>query len=253
MSAMEKHRFVRMFVIVSGLLSMIYYSLAKAEDVYNFYFQKGSAPQTVIQGGSGQTLPAKLSTHPNEPTQALQPISQPPAVAPPANISTQLAAPVEAPPGYKPFTLSLGYGSVVDSLGSGMTYLLGLQYSFNRFLGLRAQGRLRNLESGSSDYVLIDPKQGENRWGGMAALVFTPLRLELLGHRFIEFSTFAGAETYRKLAGSSLGSGYNVAVTYGPLIGVSALLGLNENFGIEFQITRSVQATFVGGNLAFQF
>jgi hypothetical protein len=137
-----------------------------------------------------------------------------------------------------------------------MSYSLGLQYSFNRFLGVRTQARLRNLQADSPDYRLANSNQSANQWGGMAAVAFTPLRLDLVGHRLIEISALVGVDTHRKLAGSTGKKGqeqYSLATGYGPFIGATALFALNENVGIELQINKSKQAAYVGGNLAFQF
>lgn len=267
MNIRQISRIARMMILIGGLLGFVMITIARADDVYNFYFQKGSGPQTVVQGGSGQSSAAKaaatLPTTSNEPAPATpQPISAPAANPSPAVNSNSSLSTAQAPfpqeeSGNRPFTILLGYGKVADSLGSNMSYSVGLQYNFNRFLGARLQGRFRDTQSGNSNYELTNGNQSANKVGGMLAMMFTPLRLDLLGHRFMEFSAFAGAETYRRISDFSQDSSGSteatVATGFAPLVGATALLGLNDNVGIELQGSRSTKSTSVSGNLAFQF
>ncbi len=260
-------RITRVLMVTFGLLGFLYVTLADADDVYNFYFQKGGAPQNVIQGGGGQSTAAKPAPNP-ETASAPAPVPAPMPEA--TNSSTQtVATPMEpSSSGHKPFTLGVGYGRIVDPLGSSAAYTFNAQYNFNRFLGFRAQARLRNTKTNKYNQspFYTDESPDKNKWGGMAAITFTPLRLDLMGHRFIEFSAFAGAETYRKFAMDerpdryghySYGPGKRRVVTgVAPILGVSSLVALNENVGLEITANRSIDSnktTAISGNIAFQF
>lgn len=228
--------FLRMFIVVTCLFSLVWITKVIADDVYNFYFQKGGAPNTVVQGGAGQATSS--ATPVPRPAQSPEETPSSPVSNDSAEVkgSTSAAAALaqqdEARRTRKPFAITLGYAGIADKLGSERAYTLGTQYNFNAFLGARLQGRLLEHEPLGGEF--------KDRLGGMLALVLTPLRLDLFGHRLLEVSVSAGAEVARQRS-------------LDPLAGVSALLSLNENFGVELQAHKSTKASFIGLNVAFLF
>lgn len=248
-------RIARMIFIISGVLVFTWITLEMAEaddDVYNFYFQKGAAPQSVVQGGAGQSgksqNPESLSTN----AEMAKTAEQTPANPVNAFITSEQKNDAEDSRAYKRFTAALGYGKSFDDIGSGMNYALGLQYSFNRYWSARIQGRWRDLQSQRSDYLLSDAKGNANRIGGSLSAAFTPLHLELLGHRFLDFAVFAGADTYRKISGDAI-TPTSLSTGFAPMLGLSALLSFNENAGVELTASRSDKSAYIGANLAFSF
>jgi hypothetical protein len=277
-----------------------------SEDVYNFYFQKGSAPNTVIQGGSGQTAknsetPAAVAPE----TPASQPATESPTVAPsstpsapqnseekiqpivarPPNSSLQVRDTTEpassliassnsnqslstemrthAPvavrdPEFKSIYLLGGLAQVNDEAGTGLAYTLGAQYNFNRYVGVRLQGQMLAPEDANYKRVLNDKEDQENIWGGQVLVAITPLRIQLLGHRFIDLSANAGIMTSRHLITETNQAGYennSVKLATHGFVGASALVAVNENFALEAYaaVQRGGNFSHLGANLVVQF
>jgi hypothetical protein len=172
---------------------------AQSNDVYNFYFQKGSAPNSVTQGGAGQQAATPLQPPQTIPSQL--------PTEPPAHVDNVVVAKTTPPPepekpvhDYKRFDLLLGVTRVNDDLGTGAAYTFGGQYNFSRYLGVRAQGQLLAVESANYHFPIVNRDDGSNKWGGQAAFVFTPLHMELLGHQLLKVSALGGIMSVRHLA-----------------------------------------------------
>jgi hypothetical protein len=236
--------FIRMFILAISLFCLVWLTkLVADDDVYNFYFQKGGAPNTVIQSGGGQSTGAAAlkppSTIPENASSATHALVENEEL----KVTSSATAPVQRPDMQKerkPFEVVLGYAGTKDPVGEGRAYSLGMQYNFNPFLAARLQGRIRNFQPDET---------AANRLGGMASFVLTPFRLDLLGHRLLELSAHAGVDTSRKRGSDER----DVSISVDPMIGASALLSLNENFGIEFQVNKSTRASFIGANVALMF
>ncbi len=213
---------------MTGLVLWI--SLVHADDVYNFYFQKGSAPQSVIQGGGKGNGPSG-----DEPTKVTPAASSVPEETP-SSAPTPTLRPIEGAEKSREtrFTLSLGYGRASASAVKDMNYTLGLKYAFNRYLGLAAQGRVQD---GSAGVARLS-----DRLGGMFALTFMPLHLDLMGQRFMEFSTYGGISRHPR-----------VTHDFSPAVGLTALLKINSTVGVELSAEKSTSSAFIGAGLAFQF
>jgi hypothetical protein len=213
-------------------------SWAQSNDVYNFYFQKGPAPNQVIQGGGGQQAGT-----PGQAPQTIPSVLQPPAATETAATSTAKAvAPVEKDPhAYNNWGILLGVTRVNDDVGTGLAYNFGVQYNFIRYLGLRLQGHFFANDTATYNQVLGNPDDNANKWGGQAALVFTPIHVELLGHQFLSVSALGGIMTMRQLGGVTSDDGmgnqtFDVRRISRGFWGVGAQFQLNENVGIEGSI-----------------
>jgi hypothetical protein len=225
------------------------------DDVYNFYFQKGGAPQSVIQGGRGQGV---NSDEASKASPALLPKSEETKTPVTVASAPTLAADLKKQD-YKSFNVLLGYGQISDEVGTSGAYSLGAQYNFNKFLGVRLQGHLTASETEKPTVKLADSNQSSNRYGGYGAVVFTPLHIELLGHQLIEVSALAGGMSYREhgepvfdLQGSQ---NYNVRTSLRGFLGAAATFTLNENVGLELfaSMVDGGKLGRVTGSLAFRF
>jgi hypothetical protein len=214
-------------------------------DVYNFYFQKGEAPQNVYQGGGGQDSSGLIA-----PASAPS-VPAPPATAPSTEQSQQV---VEAAPppkrDYNFYEIHLGPTRISDSVGQGTAYTLGGQLNFNRYLGTRLQGQYLASESADYSRPVKRTNQASNRWGGLAALVFTPLRMDLVGHSLIRISALSGVRSERRFKTAD-----QIQTRVEPFVGASVGVSLNENVGIEGSVAmvdggKIGQAT---GSLVFSF
>lgn len=242
-------------LVSMGLAALVFApQTACAEDVYNFYFQKGPGPQTVIQGGGGQTASAEAASVPpiRRGPQPLEEESVAPALK---SQTTVLAPPPTTETKYRPFEILAGLSQISDDLGSSRAYSLAAQYNFNRFIGLRAQGHFLAPEDDEKAKAQIHPDEPTNRWGGLASFVFTPIQVELIGHRFIDISAHAGVLSQRILGPKGTDGLNAVEVAGRGFVGAGVTLALNENLGVEgfASLMQGGQLGQVGGSLVFQF
>lgn len=208
-------------------------------DTYNFYFQKGAAPQSVIQGGAGQAA-AKTSaqgvvTEESTPNAVEKSLSASSTVNEVASVSPREE-------NENPLTLSLGYGILSDEGGSGASAVLGARYSFARSLGIRGQYWIGSTPGGYYDSNV------------MAAIDMTPIR-----SRVLDFSFFAGARTYRKYEENSphwSNTSNKRKLGYKPVFGVSALVSFSSRFGVELTAHQSLvgdEGRYGNAALAYRF
>jgi hypothetical protein len=235
MSTREQKFISAMIVSLFFIFGLFVWRQLRAEDVYNFYFQKGSGPQTVVQGGSGQSatkapISAEGLTEPL-PASVAVPAATPVAAPVAANPAPVAAVPAESRDRENSFSVTLGYENFRDAQGFGKGYDVGFRVAMTRALGLRLMGRFR------------EPNEQPSYFGGLAALELVPLRLKLFDHPFLNLGVFAGAENVRTASGKGIV----------PVAGISALFSLNSNFGIEALAMRSIDGHSVAGSLAFQF
>lgn len=206
-------------------------------DVYNFYFQKGGAPQTVIQGAGGQGVvgaPVQQSPVVIPPVPEVQPTSvmtTAPVAAPAATVETKVEQTSDsALLDQKTWEIHLGPTRFEDSVGSATAFTLGLQHNFNRYMAARLQGQLLAVESADYNRPMNQRDQGPNKWGGLASFVFTPLHMDLMGHKLIRVGGLVGLRSERAWSNDYSDS---VKTTIQPFAGASVGVNLNENVGIE--------------------
>jgi hypothetical protein len=219
-----------------GLIAIIGpYSEAQNNDVYNFYFQKGPAPQQVIQSGGGQAAAQPPAAPQPIPTQ-VQPAVDPPA----SNVVMAKTQPEPEKPlhDFKRIDLMFGGSRLSDELGTGLAYTFGAQYNFLRYLGVRAQGEFLDTSTAKYNVRPVDENDGSTKYGGQAALVFTPLHLELLGHQMLKVSALAGVTSRRFCDDPNLDPDHYTSCSsvkrgLRPFYGASASFALNENVAIE--------------------
>lgn len=240
----------------------------RADDIYNFYFQKAPGPTVVNQGGAGQTQTPAPS--PNQPLGPQPPVysgnvspnglaNMPPVTPgaqPPPTQTDQVTTKVEkhsedkASSELKHWELSFGVSSFSDvpsefrgtdyNTTSGFfpnsdasEWTLGLQYSFSRVLGLSVQlMQIRNR-----------PIQFDNQtnFDYAAGAVVTPFHFGLLGASSIDLGFIGGYMSlpvyYRwsKGDGSFYDSGrsydfsYHIGAYYA---GAKAKLNISDGFSI---------------------
>src|SRR5262249_6054972 len=149
--------------------------------------QKGGAPQTVIQGGGGQTAAPAPAAAPS-PAAEVQPPAPPAAAPVPVVATTQSGAPAAPERDYKRGELSLGATRIADEVGTGKAYTVGGQFNFNRYLGTRLIGYRLATESAAYNEgagPFLDQNKAPNLLGGQASLVFTPIHIDLVGHKLL--------------------------------------------------------------------
>jgi hypothetical protein len=265
----------RTFFSLAGICGFLFgcfqVQKAAADDVYNFYFQKGGAPQQVIQGASGQTTksasmdetkasdsPAQRSPTPGSPIQ--EPPSQNTSQETSEVLTTSLDSPSYQRAGeWNRVSVLAGLSHIADAVGSGQAYTLGGQYNFNRYLAIRLQGHFLAPENEVYEQPPADRNQKVNRWGGNFAFVFTPIHAQVLGHRFLDISAHAGVMSQRKFVTTGVSDQetgiQDIALVGKGFVGASALISLNENFGLEAFASLQEGGGFNrwGGNLAFKF
>lgn len=176
-------------LLFAALLGCLAATGLRAEDTYNFYFQKAPGPVTVNQGGSG---PAPKATDPEKAAEEQKAaIAQPaaPAAAQPAPAASSanvVATDTEPSRGYRPFEFSLGLAgssSTDPNAGSQQYYgnamsgqiVAGLQYNVASWLGIQAEGYYLKGERKSR---WNSPYSG-SRLDYAANLVLTPFRLRV--------------------------------------------------------------------------
>lgn len=227
-----------------------------ADDSYNFYFQKGNAPQSVIQGGGGQrTSGASTETgkaQPNDET----PTSVVANVAPAQQTTVASQIPYEVHAREQRFSILTGLYRISDEVGSQAAYSLGGQYQFNRFLGFRLQGHFMVPEN--DDPRIVRRNQAAHRWGGMGSIVFTPLRLSVLDHRFLDISGHVGVMSTRKVVGGAIPADTSIEdikTAARGFVGVSAMLAVNNNLSVDgfASLLEGGRLGRLGASLAFHF
>ncbi len=217
-------------------------------DVYNFYFQKGPAPQTVIQGGGGQKAePAKQDSLPTE-------VEVPETASPPPQTTKTAIVPEQTKHdrGEHNYEIYLGITRLSDAIGTGDAYTLGFQYNFNRYIGARLDTRVLAVDTATYRKEILNPDDSQNRWGGSASLVFTPLRLELLGHQLLRVSATAGVLSERKIKKQT---DNEVSVQGRGFVGGIVGMDINENVALEGSVAL-LDGGQVGqaiGSLVFSF
>lgn len=241
---------LRIVIVFSALALVVDRANAQSSgnDVYNFYFQKGAAPQSVVQGGGGQTATA--------PPPTVVPAVEAPVTS--TLIAKEEPKKVEMPKrDYHGFELHLGPTRVRDEVGDATAYTVGAQTNFNRYLGMRLQGHYLAVESADYQRPIADRDQASNRYGGQAAFVFTPLRMDLVGHKLIRVAGLVGVRSDRRFRSevSAPLEDQKVKTHLQGFVGASVGVSLNENVGIEGSVAmvdggKIGQAT---GSIVFSF
>lgn len=227
---------------IVGLMAILLFAAAKASaqsnDVYNFYFQKGQAPGSVVQGGQQQSSP--------------QPAAAPPQPAPlpaqPENgdqvINNVVVAPKpETSPvlqyNHHEFTLGIATlnDPVSDRSGEHTPWAIGYQYNFNRYVSMFGQGTfIVKDENGAQNG--IDRDDPDYLYGGMLGVAITPIHLDLFGHKFLRVSALFGGRTERVYTWDPNDT---VRSKIRPLVGASAEVFLNQNVGLRGSVAMGTE------------
>ncbi len=246
--------------VVAAAATMSVPTHAWADDVYNFYFQKGGAPQSVVQSGRGQNVTTdSLSEAPirRGPPERIEEHEYVPETKTETRIESSISTQVreKAIPGHKKFQVGFGLYRVADAISSQLAYSLTGQLNFNRFLGVRLQGHFMQPEEDRAE-LNVNPDQTENRYGGMASVVFTPIQIQLVGHQLLDFSAHAGVMSERVLGDVEPGTRTREIELAGRgFIGASTTLAVNDNVGVEAfaSLLEGGELGRVGGSMVFRF
>ena len=192
---------------------------ARAEDTYNFYFQKSP------QGASlAPTPPGSAESLPATPTAQNQVALAPPSVAPP----------------FRSWRVAFGPSMVLDAYtrfggtGDSSRMTLGVGYDFNKYLGIEGSLAFAPNTTGIFRQALfVLPTVG---------VTVTPIHISLFGRESISLGMQVGAmylSTYNKAAGENYQNG-------GPWPGPQAFVNeaqLYPYIGLDvgFRITDSVK------------
>ncbi|HEX4925400.1 MAG TPA: hypothetical protein VFV50_15005 [Bdellovibrionales bacterium] len=237
---MRKH-LAEIFPLV--LTSQIFIGPVFAQDVYNFYFQKGAPPATVIQGGAGQRSEAQALPSQVQPEQA--PSGAPASPSETSEVATTVTKLNAASDrGYKSWELQVGPAYVADVQGHWTGASLAGQYNFSKYIGLQ----LGVLYAPKNDAYgeMYDKDQA---WDASLAAVVTPVHVNLFGREFLQVSALGGFMTTRK---SELVSVPSYDYGYGtyryetretssqtrvvkPFLGVGLALNFAQSFGMYAQ------------------
>ncbi len=206
---------------VVALLAVLLFAAAKASaqsnDVYNFYFQKGQAPGSVVQGGQQQSSPQPAPMQ----QPAVAPVTQPTGDV----INNVVVAPKpETPPSLRfnhhEFTLGPTYlnDEISELTNARQAWAIGYQYNINRYISAFGQGHFFVNSETHDDRPQIDRDESDYLYGGQLGLAITPIHLDLFGHKFLRVSALLGGRTER-VEGSHIND--TVETKIRPLIGAS--------------------------------
>ncbi len=246
---------VALFCVILG------WTPVHAQDVYNFYFQKGAAPQSVIQGGGWQTANNKPLPPQDAPVvqeespapSASAPQSQPQQA--PKSLATTTEVAQDAPREPR-WSLRMGYAGVEVGNRRSFGPRLALGGNFNRFVGLvvagamYSEGTLNTNDRGTismSEFGRQDVKGNS----GELSLVLTPIRINAFGWDLITLGVVGGGTvlTTRTIGprfenefcrnGSIACPGTEVSQTHIlPHAGVRADVNFDRHFGISGEVRK---------------
>ena len=168
------------FVIVVGVLLV---EVVRADDVYNFYFQKAPGPSSVTQGGTASPV---LSNGPLPPNAAV-------TVDPAGQTLAKFEQAKVLPPEYYPWELNLGIGYLYPGSYAATSdvkgWTIGVKYNLSKFFALNF-----NLIKLDVSYISVPNNlEGElDKIDFAFGFVFTPFRLQLFNHQLLDIGIAGG-------------------------------------------------------------
>lgn len=241
-----------------------YTQKSRAQDTYNFYFQKAPGPTIVNQGSAPVKTPPQSDDKIN-----LDPAA-PPATTPGISAATQGTLTQSQPKSetelrkadYLPFYINIGHALWTQKVPWGETRYKGLSaqvgYRFNRHIGIFAEGMWTRPKQASNDLVYDDPynspyTQKIYSTDVYSALVtLTPISIHLFGWNFVEIGLMAGAthfSTHKEVEQVDyLGEEQDVLLVTSrkesvnitqPVVGAFAEVALNPNFALGANYRRN--------------
>jgi hypothetical protein len=251
---MKKSLWFNVTIIVGAVAFMAI--RLKADDVYNFYFQKAPGPQTVIQGGGQPSAPNATSggVPSTAPASALAPqspgnttaatTSSAPATTDTNQNTTKVAAPAPTEEERKwsrweisltkasfnssPAELSVGTDGSYAQPYSGGEWDLGVQLNIWSALGI--EGRVSQAAG-----MAISPS-GLNTVGYTGGIVVTPFRLNAFNFHFLDiaflagYSSFLSSSTYYDTTSTYSYTSYSPVASY--YTGAKASINLGKNLAV---------------------
>lgn len=172
---------------------------ARAEDVYNFYFQKPLSPNSATQKEQPPVTAA-----------------QAPAANPAAETESYLK-------------LSIGAGSSDSALGHMTGTLISIGYNFNRYVGINASALFQANLTKTTEYM---GSPNENKYD--IGVNFNPFTVKAFGHNFLELAILIGATNTHVL--ETWGYEDNVPAIsqeHATYLGIGGNINFTDNFGIN--------------------
>lgn len=245
------------WLFIALTLAFFTFRVASAEDVYNFYFQKGSGPETVIQGApgdSGQKVvkkkkkPAVAAAETDEVEDDDEQYDDKDLPASRSQYVAESADPQRGEKGRK-WTLRAGVGAV-GYTGSGLnpdyvysqdgyynsydpyqsnsgigTFVVGANYHWNRYLDMDIE-----LQFMDDEQTKTSNFRGpvEASWG----LGVTPLHLNLFGRETIRLGAVAGVIGGTRFVdsdGNAMPAEFHTGLFIGPRIEVA----ITDKLGVQ--------------------
>ena len=182
----KKQKILFTFAIVAVLM-VTFRSLA--DDVYNFYFQKAAGPHTVIQGG-GQNPDTVIKDDGSVVSAAAIPAATPTPAASSGQSVAAVPTPAPAAPKLKHWEVIAGAGVVADETGRYRGETLGVNYNFNKYVGVGASLIHAPEAVNSGNDGLGFSRDHSLDWG--AGVTITPVHIELFGWDTIDIGLLAG-------------------------------------------------------------
>jgi hypothetical protein len=194
------------FIAFMGIASLLIAASLKADDVYNFYFQKAPGPSTVYQSGG---MPSTNNAAQNPNTVIQNGVQSPPGappqtnpvVVPPADGQNSTKAEVSKPSddkGFSRWEIFLGknsFGSGVAELGAGTStyssasmageWVLGVQFNIWKNFGIEAQV----MQPSGQSIVFSGPGSTLDYSG---ELVFTPFHITVASFDVLDLGFVGG-------------------------------------------------------------
>lgn len=190
---MNAFKFLCFGLILSG-------SVARAQDVYNFYFQKTDHANEMVQVKNGEPVAATKASAPKAgetaSTSATASVSTSDAAAPETttNVATNVAAKNSSMTEKKDYwRFGFGFARLTDHvrIGQSKVYALSVDYGLNRYFALESQlvgGTVYAYDTGSFG-------ASSTAFAGSLGLKATPVHIDLFGWDFIDLSISGGAMT----------------------------------------------------------
>ena len=222
-------------------------------DTYNFYFQKGKSPKTVVQGKDGQSVIMEDEEEEEAVNEQksieVEDLSEEPEEEEEPRIVTQRSIrPSEELEPDKYLLLGTSFSS--DFIDDSEHFDIGFGYRFNPYIAIESVAsycRQSDSERGplgefdvSSYCNYLTP---EDRWMARVSLSVTPIRTELFGHRFMEMSFLMGFHTEYDKDGFRVPQPWNFGSTNiypGDRIYVDKFWASHLGFALNFFINETV-------------
>lgn len=195
---------------------------ARAQDVYNFYFQKSATQPSAPSGVSTSSETAAPSSTPAAapapaPAAAAAPAPKPTEATPSASLAATVPPPAKDE--YKRWQVNVAYGKSVDYEKDFRGLSFGGDYGINKYFGFQGQIFTGKVMNRYGDRLNDD---NTTQFAGSLGVKVTPIHVQLFGWNFIEFAALAGVM-------SSTGRQAHHEFRFAPYVGGGVTVNFSEN------------------------